>query len=222
VWFLLPSGRIGVTVNEVIPVPAAFGKEGDAPPPLPKADDPFSFGHDQHEPRIVIPPGLPPEVRMDMVGDEAQDVVLTGHKAYTDSISRKGYYVRGVSPLPGVAFLMRREASGAWGFFRLGEEEVLTPEQLSSGLEANILKWASPEREPVFVPALRHPFGLPDEPQEWSLLEGADAGNLVYRTSYYGHTTIIGLLEVRARAPGGELRVQLQNWGEEGKPLKVQ
>lgn len=223
VWFLLPSGRIGVTVNEAMPVSAGFGKEGDPPPPLPKTDDPFSFGHEEQEPQVVIPPGLPPEVRMDLVGDEAQDVVLTGYAAYMDSIVRTGYYVRGVAPLPGVAFLMRLAAwCGYWEPFRLGEEEVLTPEQLSSGLEANILKWASPERESVFVPALRHPFGQPDEPQEWSLVEGADAGNLVYRTSYYGHTTIIGVLEVRAYAPGGELRVQLQNWVEEGKPLRVE
>lgn len=220
-WFLLPSGRIGVTANEAISVPADFGKEGDPPPPLPKTDDPYSFGHEEEEPQLVIPPGLPPDVRMDLVGDEAQDVVLTGHEERMDSSGRKGYYIRGVSPLPGVAFLMRREKWGSWGFFRLGEEDVLTPEQLSSGLEANILKWASPEREAVFVPALRHPFGQPEEPQEWSLVDDTVTGDLVYRTSYYGHTTIIGVLEVRAYAPGGELRVQPQNWVEEGKPLQV-
>lgn len=218
--FELPSGRIMIDVKEVIAVPADLGREGDAPPPMPRAPEPFPFGHEEAR-QLIIPPGIPPDVVIDIVGDEAPEVLITGHEEHWHGKGRMGYYVRGLSPLPGTAFLMQRERWGVSGLFHLGPQEVLTPEHLANGLKGGTLFWAYPERESVFLPVLRHPFGMDDRPQEWSLVEGLGDGDLVYRTDYFGHSTIIGVLEVHAAVPGGELRVQAQNWVEEGQALQV-
>ena len=218
--FNLPAGRIWISTAEMQKVPADFGAEGDPPPPAQKVEEPNFFGHEV-EPQVIIPPGLPPDVQLDIAGDEAPDIVLTGHEEHWHGVGRMGYYVRGISPLPGMAFLMKREAaSGPLEIFRLPSGQRLTPDSLAMGVQNGTLYWASPERERVFCAVLRHPFGMDELPQEWSPANEAD-GDLVYRTTYYGRETIIGVLEVRAQVPGGELGVQPQNWVKEGEVLEV-
>lgn len=221
VWFQLPSGHIGITMKEALTVEPDFGKEGDPAPAKPKVPDAYSFGHELEE-QVIIPPGIPPDARIDVVGDEAPDVVLTGHEEHMNGTEGPGYYVRGVSPLPGLGFLMAREATDRpWEFFHLSFGARITPDSLALGLRNSTLMWASAERESVFCPVLRHPIAMDDQPQEWSLVDEEWKGDLVYRTSYYGHTTVIGVLEVQATVPGGELRLQPQNWVEEGQVLEV-
>ncbi len=220
-WFTLPSGRIGIDVVEVRTVPPDFGDQNDPPPTRPRGDDPFSLGIEKSDPQVVIPPGLPPDVPIDLVGDEGPEVILTGHEEHWHGEGRMGYYVRGLSPSQGTAFLMQRGPTGVLDFFRLGDEEALTPEHLTDGLQGGTLYWAYPEQESVFFPVLRHPFGMGNQPQEWSLVEEHATGDLVYRSIYYGREHVIGVVEVHAAVPGGELRVQAQNWVEEGQVLQV-
>ncbi len=216
--FTLPAGRIMVTAQEVLHVPPDFGKEGDPSPQLPKPADPYGFGHEV-EPQLIIPPGLPPDEPVDLNSDEVPDAVLTGHVEHWHCTGRCGYYVRGIAPAEGAAFLMQLDAGGAWAFFRLDEGVALTPELLAMGLQQGTMRWAGPEGSDAFCAVLRHPFGLPDQPQEWTLADDAP-GDLVYRTMSYGQA-IIGVVEIRKAVPGGMMSLDPQTWVSEGELLEV-
>lgn len=226
ILFNIPAGRIWVEPYGSLPVHARFGSEGDPPPPPPKEEDAYSFGHEV-EPQVIIPAGLPPDEPVDLDFDQTPDAIITGHEehwhpgsspgqALTD---RMGYYVRGVSPAPGAAFLMQR-IHGVSEIFRLGEVEALTPEQLSGGLQNGTLYWSTPEMGKVFCAVLRHPFGMPDEPQEWTAVEEEFKGNPVYRTISYTEVHI-GVVVLRGEVPGGELSVEEQQWVLEGQVLQM-
>ncbi len=211
-----PYGRIVIRTIEAVQVPNGFGKEGDPLPPKPKVKPAFDFGHEEVGPQVIIPAGLPPDEAVDLTFDEVPDVIIIGTEH-----PGEGFFTRGVSPAPGTAFLMQRAKWGAsWDLFRLGEEEVLTPERLSSGLEANIYMWASPERESVFCPVLRHRSDPYDKSTGWAYCYEAAVGDPIFRTMHYGQP-VIGVVALRWQVPGGELSVDPQNWVEEGKALQV-
>lgn len=219
--FDITTGHIGVTSRDIAPVPIGFGDEPRVPPQQKRQEEEYSFGHER-EPQVIIPPGLPPDEHIDLVGDEAPDVILTAREEHWHGTGNPGYYVRGISPAPGMAFLMHRQASvHPWEFFRLPYGAELTPEALAAGIAADTLRWGLHPSQTAFCRVLQHPFGMPHLPQEWSLVTEEWPGDLVYRTLYYGRATIIGIIEIGAQTPGGELTVRGQNWVEEGKVLGV-
>lgn len=215
-----PHGRIAIKVKHAVHVPNGYGEEGDPVPLKPKVADEYDFGHEASEPQVMVPPGIPPDERVNLNGDEVDDLLIIGQVEPVNGIGGPGHFVRGLSPLPGSMLLMTRERWGVLGPFRLREGEVLTPERLTSGLAGNLFVWVPAEDERVFIPLVRHPFGLPDEPQEWTFTPDASDGALVFRTLEY-ERPIIGTLEIIAEIPGGLLGVKPQTWVEEGQVLQV-
>ncbi len=218
-WFNLPAGRIGVTKGEVVTVPWAFGKEVDTSPPKPTGDDPFGFGHEV-EPEVMIPPGLPPDEAVDLDQDEVPDVIITAHEEPWHGEGHSGYYVRGISPVPGAAFLKQRQPNGPWTYFQLNDADTLEPEQLAAGLQKGSLFWDTPADAGVFCAVLWHPFGRMNVSDEWSYVSADVPASIVYRTSSRGRP-VIGLFEIRGSVPGGSLSVAPQNFVPEGQVLDV-
>ncbi|MBL0044024.1 MAG: hypothetical protein IPP33_06350 [Flavobacteriales bacterium] len=197
-----------------------FGDEGDPVPREPIKEDPWSFGHEAQEPQVMVPPGVAPDEPVDIHDDEVDDLVIRSKDEDWHGTGGSGYYVRGISPLPGTAFLMTNTRWGVWGPYHLTEVDALTPENLANGLKSGTMRWASPLNEPVFIDVLRHPHGLEGVPMEWSATPAASPGYLVYSTTSYGRV-YIGAMEVLYTLPGGELGVRSQAWVEEGQVLQV-
>lgn len=215
-----PYGRVVIKSKEAIRVPNGFGEEGDPVPMKPVVKDGFDFGHEENEPQVIVPPGVPPDELVDLNGDAVNDLVITSVDEDWHGTDGSGYYVRGISPLPGTAILMTNTRWGVWGPYTLSDVDALTPEQLANGLKSGTMQWASSENERVFIDLMRHPHGLEGVPVEWSATPAASAGYLVYRTTSYGRA-YIGAMEVQYTLPGGELGVRPQAWVEEGQPLEV-
>lgn len=216
-----PYGRVVVRTKHVVRVPNGYGEEGDLIVLQREPQEPpFDFGHEPVEPQVMVPPGIPPDERVNLNGDEVDDLVLTGQLENAHGTGEPGEFVRGLSPLPGTMLLMTRERWGVLGPLRLREGEVLTPERLANGLAGNLFAWVPAEDERVFIPLVRHPFELPDEPREWAFTVDALAGALVYRTMEYGRP-IIGALEVVSDGNGGQFGVRSQTWVEEGQVLDL-
>lgn len=215
-----PYGRVVVKKKEAIAVPNGFGEEGDPVSMKPLVKDEYDFGHEENEPQVLVPPGVPPDELVDLNGDEVPDVVITGHVEHVHGAGEPGIFVRGISPLPGTAFLLTKERWGVEGPFRLGMEEALSPERLHNGLRAGLYRWAAVDDARVFHEVLRYPTGLPDQPAEWTATDPDPSCCLVYRTTAYGRA-VIGVIELQYSLPGGELGVRPQNWVEEGQVLQV-
>ncbi len=215
-----PYGRVVIRAKGTVRVPNGFGEEGDPVPRELIKGDPWSFGHEAQEPQVMVPPGLAPDEVVDLNDDEVNDLVITTVDEDWHGTDGSGYYVRGISPLPGTAILMTNTRWGNWGPFTLTDVDVLTPEQLANGLKSGTMRWASAESERVFIEVLRHPHGLEGVQVEWSATPTASAGYLVYRTTSYGRV-YIGAMEVLHTLPGGELGVRPQAWVEEGGTLQV-
>ena len=215
-----PYGRVVIKTKHVVRVPNGSGDEGDPVPIKPKVVDEYDFGHGENGPQVIVPPGIPPDERVNLNSDEVDDLVITGHADRAQSTTEARQFVRGLSPLPGTAFLLTREQWGVFGFFRLREGEVLTPERLANGLAENILMWGPTGEERVFVPVMRHATGLLDEPPGWSFYPDAPEGALVYRTMEYGRP-MIGCFEIVSDGTGGQFGLRAQNWVEEGQVLQV-
>ena len=215
-----PYGRVVIRTKESIGVPNGYGEEGDPVPMKPNVKDEYDFGHEGNEPQVMVPPGVPPDELVDLNDDEVNDLVITTVDEDWHGTDGSGYYVRGISPLPGTAILMTNTRWGVWGPFTLTEVDALTPENLANGLKSGTMRWASSESERVFIDLLSHPHGLDGVPMEWSATPNASAGYRVYRTTSYGRS-YIGALEVVYTLPGGELGVRPQNWVEEGQVLQL-
>jgi len=216
-----PYGRVVVRTKHVVRVPNGYGEEGDLIVLQREPQEPpFDFGHEPVEPQVLVPPGIPPDERVNLNGDEVDDLVITGHKEHSHGTNEPGHFVRGIAPLPGTQILMTRERWGVLGPFRLRDGEVLTPERLANGLAGNLFAWVPANDERVFVPLLRHPFGLPDEPQGWTFDADAFDGVMVYRTLEYGRP-MIGALEIVSDGNGGQFGVRAQTWVDEGQVLEL-
>lgn len=215
-----PYGRVVIKSKEAIRVPNGFGAEGDPVPMKPIVKDGYDFGHEENEPQVIVPPGVPPDEPVDLNGDEVPDVVITGHVEHAHGVGEPRIFVRGISPMPGTAFLVTKERGGVEGPFRLGREEALSPERLSNGLQAGLFLWATVDHARVFHEVLRYHLGLPDQPAEWTATDPDPSRGLVYRTTAYGRA-VIGVVEPQYSIPGGELGVRPQNWVEEGQTLEV-
>ena len=215
-----PYGRVVIQSKGAVRVPNGYGEEGDPVPMMPMVRDGLDFGHEENEPQVIVPPGLAPDELVDLHDDEVNDLVITSVDEHWHGTDGSGYYVRGISPLPGTAILMTNTRWGSWGPFTLSDVDALTPEQLANGLKSGTMRWASSEGERVFIDMLRHPHGMGGVATEWTATFAASAGYLVYRTTSYGHVHI-GAMEVVYSLPGGELGVRPQNWVEEGQVLQV-
>ncbi|HMQ76032.1 MAG TPA: hypothetical protein PKE21_08840 [Flavobacteriales bacterium] len=215
-----PYGPVEVKTHDAVRVPNGFGREGDPPPPVPKMKREFDFGHEESGPQVQVPAGLPPDEVVDLNDDGVIDVVIRAREEHGLGGGEPGYFLRGISPQAGTAFLMTNTRWGTWGPFTLEEGAPLTPERLAEGLTSGILRWVSSEKGPVFIEVLRHPHGVENMPLEWSATPFASVGHLVYRTTSYGRVHI-GALEVVYTLPGGELGVRSQAWVEEGQVLQV-
>ncbi len=215
-----PYGRLAIKVKHMVRVPNGFGEEGDPVPVKPKVADEYDFGHEASEPQVMVPPGFAPDERVNLNGDEVDDLLITGTLEQGRGERSSDYFVRGLSPLPGTEFLLTRERWGVFGFFRLREGEVLTPEGLATGLRSNVYAWANADTARVFIPVLRYLVGIPVEERRWSLVDEPFDGALVYRTKEYDRP-IIGTLEIIAETPGGRFGVRPQTWVEEGQVLEV-
>jgi hypothetical protein len=164
-----PYGRVVVRTKHVVRVPNGYGEEGDLI--VLKREDqepPFDFGHEPEEPQVIIPSGIPPEERVNLNGDEVDDLVITGHLENWPGMKERNEFVRGISPLQGTMLLMTRERWGALGFFRLREGEVLTPERLANGLAGNLFDWVPADGERVFFPVLSQPVVMPENSWGWA------------------------------------------------------
>lgn len=216
-----PYGRAVVRTKHVVRVPNGYGEEGDLIVLKREPQEPpFDLGHEPVEPQVMVPPGIPPDERVNLNGDEVDDLVITGHMEDAQGTGGPGQFVRGLSPLPGTMLLMTRERWGVLGPFRLREEEGLTPERLANGLAGNLFAWVPADGERVFIPVMQHPFGLPADPSGWSFTADALDGALVYRTLEYGRP-IIGTLEIISDGTGGQFGVRPRSWVEEGQVLEV-
>lgn len=215
-----PYGRVVIKSKEAVHVPNGYGAEGDPVPPKPKVKPEYDFGHEPNAPPVMVPPGVPPDERVNLNGDEVDDLVITGRRAQGDGTPEQGHFIRGISPLPGTELLMTRERWGVLGPFRLREEEVLTPERLASGLAGNLFVWVLADGERVFIPLVQHPIGLPDAAQRWSFTPHVFDGAFIYRTMEYGRP-IIGALEIVSDGRGGQFGVRAQTWVDEGQVLEV-
>ncbi|MBK9149190.1 MAG: hypothetical protein IPM12_15400 [Flavobacteriales bacterium] len=215
-----PYGRVVVKSKEAIRVPNGYGEEGDPRPTKPIVKDGYDFGHEESEPQVMVPPGLAPDEFVDLHDDEVNDLVITTVDEHWHGTDGSGYYVRGISPLPGTAILMTNTRWGIWGPFTLTEVDELTPEHLATGLKSGTMRWASSEGERVFIEMLRHPHGIDGTAKEWTATPAASAGYLVYRTTTYGRVHI-GAMEIMYSLPGGELGARPRNWVEEGQVLQV-
>jgi hypothetical protein len=216
-----PYGRVAVRTKHVVRVPKGYGEEGDPIVLKPEPQEPpFDFGHDPVEPQVIIPSGIPPEERVNLNGDEVDDLVITGQMKQWPDMKERNEFVRGISPLPGTMLLMNRERWGVLGFFRLREGEVLTPERLSNGLAGNLFVWVPADGERVFVPVLSQPVVMPENSWGWAHDTETLEGALVFRIMEYGRP-IIGTLEIVSDVPGGELGVRAQTWVEEGQVLET-
>ena len=216
-----PYGRVVVRTKHVERVPNGYGEEGDRM--VLKRDDqepPFDFGHEPAEPQVMVPPGIPPDERVNLNGDEVDDLVITGHVEDAHGTGEPGQFVRGLSILPGTMLLMTRERWGGLGPFRLRDGQTLTPERLANGLAGNLFVWGPADGERVFVPVLFQPVVMPKNSWGWAYDAKASTGALVYRIMEYGRP-IIGTLEIVSDVPGGELGVRAQTWVEEGQVLEV-
>ncbi len=214
-----PYGRIVVRSKEAVHVPNGYGEEGDPAPTRPIVKDGSDLGHEPNEPQVIVPPGIPPDERVNLNSDEVDDLVITAYTEPAQGANDLGYFVRGISPLPGTMLLMTRERWGALGPFRLRDEEVLSPERLASGLAGNLLAWFTADDEGVFVPVERHPCGT--TLQTWTFDTGAFEGALVYRTMEYGRP-IIGTLEIVTDGTGGQFGVRPRSWVDEGEVLRAE
>ncbi|MBL7964667.1 MAG: hypothetical protein JNM31_12590 [Flavobacteriales bacterium] len=216
-----PYGRVMVRTKHVVRVPNGYGEEGDLIVLKREPEEPpFDFGHELAGPQVMVPPGIPPDERVNLNGDEIDDLLIIGQLEPVNGIGGPGHFVRGLSTLPGTMLLMTRERWGVLGYFRLREGEVLTPEHLANGLAANLLVWVPTDGEPIFVPMMLHPFELPNEPPGWSFDADAFDGALVYRTMEYDRP-IIGALEIISDGTGGQFGVRAQTWVEEGQVLEL-
>jgi len=110
---------------------------------------------------------------------------------------------------------------GSWELFRLGPEEVLTPDQLTSGLRSNILMWGTADQANVFCPVLHHRNHPGEQSTGWEPFYEEPNGNPVFRTLEYGRQ-LIGVVALQWSVPGGELSVEAQNWVEEGQVLRTE
>lgn len=214
-----PYGRIVVRSQEAVRMPNGYGDEGDPSPAEPKVADAFDFGHEQPGPQVIVPPGMPPDERVNLNGDEVDDLVITGRRQHAGGTHEQGHFIRGISTLTGTRLLMTRERWGVLGFFQLHDGEVLTPERLAHGLSAGVLTWTSADSAQLFIPIVRHPFGMADQPQSWSYEAEVFDGAYVYRTMEYGRPTI-GTLAIVAEGIGGQFGVRPQTWVEEGQVLE--
>ena len=216
-----PYGRVVIKSKRAVRVPNGYAEEGDPLPQKPMIRDPLDdFGHEPVEPQAIMPPGIPPDERVNLNGDEVDDLLITGALEKGRGDRSSDYFVRGLSPLSGTEFLMARERWGTLGFFRLREGEVLTPERLAVGLSSNVFAWANADTARLFIPVLRHPVGMPGSAPDWMLVGEPFDGALVYRTKEYDRP-VIGTLEIIAETPGGRFGVRPQTWVEEGQVLEV-
>lgn len=215
-----PYGRVVIKSKEAVHVLNGYGAEGDPVPPKPKVKPEYDFGHEPNAPPVMVPPGVPPDERVNLNGEEVDDLVITGRREQLDGSPEQGHFIRGISPLPGTEILMTRERWGVLGPFRLREEEVLTPERLASGLAGNLFVWVLADGERVFIPLVQHPIGLPDAAQRWSFTPHVFDGAFIYRTMEYGRP-IIGALEIVSDGRGGQFGVRAQTWVDEGQVLEV-
>jgi hypothetical protein len=227
IWCSFPAGRIGITAKGSVPVAAHFGESEPPKPRVPSPDEHPKVrmynGSGEMEPQIVIPPGIPPEERIDLSQDDIPDVVLSGYVAHNDNPKNSGWYRRGLSPLPGTRLLMEKQADGTYGWFQLKMGEALTPEHLAMNLQSGALRWADPERELVMVLELEQRFGFgPDygEDMGWYRPEPFITEMLVFRTAQYGRP-MIGSFELGNATPGGEMWINPQGLVNEGEVLKV-
>lgn len=213
-----PYGRVVVNTREAVRVPNGFGEEGDPVPTKPVVKDGFDFVHHHPEPQVMVPAGLAPDEPVDLNDDDVDDVVIRS----VDQLEGKGspgHIVRGVSALPGTAFLFTNERWGVWGPYFLREGDTLAPEQLNAGLQSGSLRWTAPE-DHAFIELLRHTHIAADAPINWSAAYPTTDGALVYRTMMYGRAQI-GALSVHYTLPGGALGVRPVAWVEEGEVLQV-
>ncbi|MEO8589354.1 MAG: hypothetical protein ABI432_08310 [Flavobacteriales bacterium] len=218
------ADTIGITPKGSIPVDAHFG-EFDLYAPI-SAKDSMSravFGH-EFEPQLIIPPGVPPDERLDLTSDDIPDVALTGAITYADSSKQGGWYRRGVAAMPGTSFLQERQADGSYDWFKLKWGGSLTPTELEMRLQSGTLRWADPAQERVMVLTLEQSFGLPiDDPEHtgWYYPGPYFDDLLVYRATQFGRP-VLGAFEIFATAPGGVLAIREQALVEAGKALRAQ
>ncbi|MBK6343577.1 MAG: hypothetical protein IPF41_13605 [Flavobacteriales bacterium] len=216
-----PHGRVTIKTKHVVHVPNGYGEEGDLIVLKREPEEPpFDFGHEPAEPQVMVPPGVAPDEVVDIHDDEVDDLVIRSMDEHWHGTGGSGYYVRGISPLPGTAILMTNTRWGTWGPFTLTEVDELTPEHLTIGLKSGTMRWTASGGERVFIEMLRHPHGMDGAATEWSATPAASAGYLVYRTTSHGRVHI-GAMEIVYSLPGGELGVRPQNWVEEGQVLEV-
>jgi hypothetical protein len=216
------TDRVGFTMKASIPVDAHFGEFAPVYPPVPADGPPMvDFGH-TWEPEPIVPAGIPPDERIDLTSDDIPDVVLTGYVAYADSAHKGGWYRRGISPMPGTAFLMKKQADGSYDWFRLKWGETFTPARLEMGLHSGSLRWADPTSGRVMVLVLEQSFGHPPgetEKQGWYAIEPYFNDLLVYRAAQFSRP-MLGELEIGSSS-GGELWIREQALVDAGKPLQA-
>jgi hypothetical protein len=218
------ADTVGFTLKASVPVDAHFGEFEPLRSPTHVQDSLSTvfFGH-EWEPQAIVPPGIPPDERLDLTSDDIPDVVLSGHIVYTDSSKQHGWYRRGVSPMPGTAFLMKRQGDGSYDWFWLKWGGTLTPAQLEMGLHSGSLRWADPAKESVLVLAIEQSFGLPPggtDEQGWYVPEPhSDEQRLVYRTAAFGRP-MLGALEI-GTSTGGELWIQERGFVNAGEVLRT-
>ena len=218
-----PYGRIKIRMQEAVRVPNGFGEEGDPVPMKPLVKDGYDFGHEENEPQVMIPPGVPPDEAIDLTSDDIPDLVITGENApHHSSAPPLGTYHRGVRMLAGAALLMEKTGNGSYKPYLLHEGQELGPTDLAMGLGTDRFRWAEPPRWREFIEVLTQKYGslrAADEPPGWLPSNEPLQENFVFRGAQYGRP-MLGCFEVSYTTPGGQLGVRLLGLVEEGEVLR--
>ncbi len=166
-----------------------------------------AFAQDASAPgEPLVPPGIPPDERMDVTGDGIADLVITGRTDHIPDPEQglDGWYRRGVRPLPGTSILLRCTHNST-GYYRVPAGGVLDTAAIRKGVHFKQLCWSGQEDAWMFN-VLEQPFGpgIQEAAKGWYGMGEHNEGTLVLRSVLGAHTAIAAF-QIHFNLPAGRI-----------------